>query len=85
MRQTLKTVKTNLMYLQTFSGHKKTKIVDTIPPPELHIMFRIVIVLFNNMVTEFDDNSLIWAKKCNVVWEAVGNSAFAGNSCKILL
>ena len=45
---------------------KDKEIIDIIPPPELHLLLGVVNHIFKNMLQEFEEESLAWAKKCNV-------------------
>lgn len=63
-----------------------TKIIDVIPPPELHLMLGAVNYLVDRMVETFPMESAQWIEKCAVQREIThGGAAFTGNSCKKLL
>lgn len=65
----------------------RDKILEILPPPELHLLLGTVIHLFDHMDTEFPFIATNWAKECNVYRVDVyrGTLGFQGNSCKILL
>ena len=65
---------------------KNTKIIDIIPPPELHLMIGVVNTLVNHMQQKFEDITHLWIKSCGVERQIThGGSGFNGNSCKDLL
>lgn len=66
--------------------HVNKKILNYIPPPELHLLLGAVNTIFDKMSAEFEGVSLMWAKQCNVSKAcAYGNYAFVGNDCNKLL
>ena len=68
------------------SGDKNTKILDIIPPPELHLMLGVVNTMVDKMSVEFEQITNDWIKESNVKREVThGGTGFNGNSCKILL
>lgn len=68
------------------SGHDNTKILDILPPPELHLLLGVVNTTVHHMQKEFESDTLKWIKLCNVEREVTrGGTGFKGNSCKILL
>lgn len=63
------------------------EVLDTLPPPELHLMLGAVGTIVNDMlnndkVSIFCEN---WLKKCAVKRESKRGASFTGNSCKKLL
>ena len=70
-----------------FTCHdNNARILDLIPPPQLHLFLGGVNTLFKNMEKEFSQISLIWAKNCKVEKKIVnGAPSFEGNSCNKLL
>lgn len=69
-----------------FTGDDDALVLDVIPPPELHLLLGVVNTLYKSMLQQCENDSLRWAKECNVTREFVhGGPAFAGNSCKKLL
>lgn len=66
------------------SEDSSTRILEVIPPPELHL--GAVNTIYKNMLLEFECESMKWAQACNMSREFVhGSPAFIGNSCKTLL
>lgn len=69
-----------------FSGDDSKKILDIIPPPELHLMLGVVNTMVDNMEKECEESTESWIRKCNVKREvANGGTGFNGNSCRTLL
>lgn len=68
-----------------FEGDHDEQIIEFIPPPELHLMLGVVNKLYDHMLLEFEEDSIKWAKLCNVERKTTHGVAFAGNACKTLL
>lgn len=66
---------------------ERDRILEILPPPELHLLLGTVNHLFNHMDTEFPTIASQWAKECNVFRVDIyrGTLGFHGNSCKTLL
>ncbi|CAH1113805.1 unnamed protein product [Psylliodes chrysocephalus] len=76
----------NCVNLSVFTGDKNTRVLEIIPPPELHLILGAVNKIVNHMQGEFQQETHEWTKLCNVQREIThGGAGFKGNSCKILL
>jgi hypothetical protein len=75
----------NCVHPPLFTAQQEdTKILDLIPPPELHLMIGPVNTLFNSMAKVWPD-ALQWAENCHVIREAMHSGSFTGNSTRKLL
>lgn len=76
----------NCIHPPILGNDKDKRIIDIITPPELHLMLGVVNTLYNHMLAEFEEATLIWTKRCNVTREETrAGAGFNGNSCKMLL
>lgn len=76
----------NCINLPVFTGDENTRILEIIPPPELHLMLGVMNKIVNHMQGEFSKETNEWTNLCNVQREIThGGTGFKGNSCKILL
>jgi len=74
----------NCIHAPIIFGDKDSKIIDLIPPPELHLLSGTVNTLYDHMVKEWPGAS-IWPDMCHVMRNALHGGTFDGNSCKKLL
>lgn len=84
----LKTAKNfnNCIHEPIFAANEKTKILDIITPPELHLMIGTVNTIVNKMEEEFESDTKAWIKKLCIHREVIHEGAgFNGNSCKTIL
>lgn len=49
-----------------FVGDEDDKIIDFVPPPELHLFIGIVNTVYDHMIVEFEDDAKKWAQMCHV-------------------
>lgn len=68
-----------------FTEDSNQLVLDIIPPLELHLMLGVVNTVFDHMIEEFKDETMAWAKFCNVERDVTHGSGLNGNSCKKLL
>lgn len=74
----------NVIHLPLLKGDPNDRIIDILPPPELHLLLGPVNTIYNALVKEWPD-ALNWAIRCHVEREAMHGGSFNGNSCNILL
>lgn len=68
------------------SSQREKKIIELIPPPELHLLIGVVNTIYDKMLKNFDDICKLWIEKCNVEREILyGSEGFAGNDCYTLI
>ena len=64
----------------------ETKILDIIPPPELHLMLGTVNRIFDALNSAWgDDNAYKWASKNNITQVGYHGGCLEGNKCSLLL
>lgn len=64
----------------------RKKLIELIPPPELHLLIGVINKLYDEMLKYFEHVCELWAKKCNVKREILyGSEGFSGNDCHKLL
>ena len=74
------------IHLPILSSDKKSKILDVISPPELHLMIGVISTLIEHMGEEFKELTENWISKCdarNTI--TYGSSGFNGKESKKLL
>lgn len=74
----------NVIHSPIFRFDNNIRIVDLIPPPELHLLTGAVSTMFNHLCKVWPEAEK-WAEKCNVQREAYFGGAFTGNSAQSLL
>ena len=74
----------NIIHLPILKGDDNDRVIDILPPPELHLLLGPVNTLFKAMEREWTD-ALTWADSCHVSREALHGGQFNGNSCHALL
>lgn len=76
----------NCIHPPLFNAEENKRIIDIIPPPELHLLLGAVNTLFHHMMLENEEVSVKWARECHVDRQCTyGSPTFEGNACKILL
>lgn len=76
----------NCTKIPIITGDKNKKVLEIIPPPELHLLIGIVNHVVKHMEAEFQDCIAKWTKLCNVEKQFTnGGHGYNGNSCNMLL
>jgi len=74
----------NVIHAPLLKGDADQRVVEVLPPPELHLLLGIVNKIYNEMFKVWDGASL-WSKHCFVERSAIHGGSFDGNGCKRLL
>jgi hypothetical protein len=69
----------NCVHEPIFRGESETKVINIIPPPELHLMLGPVNTMFNALMKKWPE-AMQWADICNVSREAIHGGSFTGRN-----
>ena len=75
---------TNVVHFPILKGESTDRVIDLLPPPELHLLIGPVNTLFKAMEKEWTD-AMKWPKACHVERDVIHGGSFNGNSCHKLL
>lgn len=64
--------------------NNEVKIIDIVPPPELHLLLGPMNTLFNSLQKQWPQ-AIEWAAACHAERDALHGGSFNGNNCKKLL
>ena len=74
----------NCVHAPMFKYSDNTRVLDILPPPELHLMLGTVNFLYSNLEKKWPE-VIEWPSSLNIEKEAMHGGTFAGNGCRKLL
>ena len=74
----------NVIHCPILRGESSERVIDLLPPPELHLLIGPFNKMFKELEKEWPE-AMTWPRTCFVEREAIHGGLFNGNSCKKLL